>query len=623
MARQLLDLLTQSNWLDLPGNAVPTSQNKRMACRVTSSDGDLATDEVVADTPASDSHVSVFVNGLNRTVGDGVSTGVDCYFSSDGGTTPRAIADIAAGDTCHWNGSNAGFELTASDIIEFDYDIQAAGAGGGGGAGAVSAEIITSGQIDLYVRDVDGDDANPGTSSLPLKTIVEARARIPYIIQHKVVIHVGVHAGAGYELPTFGPHLLRQDIGIIGDGAGVGDGQTEIIASTAALAGTTQAYIETSGLSTTEYSGYGELYSATIEILSGAAIGERRTIAYNTADRIYPLIPFYNTVAPGDLYRITVPAVQCLLPAMGTAGARHNVLNVGDDYIWLIEHRGNKIVFADLELVTANSYFIATNSTVAFYNVLVTEKFNFSGLNSVLLSGADSGAYDAIGDGAQVPVDLFGAPNKYAWYGLCFGSRWDHRDSEGSVAGSNMIFSGFVAAGDLYYTGDVTVYLYAVSSHGNAIRVANRANLYISCFAGLFGTASFGIIRIGSVAAARGIYAYDDAKVSVSSAVTNGILIRSAYDVLISEGKDSSIKITNYVADGIELECVNGVAPENYAALRSGTDGFIRLIGSELPTAVGDTQGFHLGSTGRFRDLSEITSGSQFIDAVHGRIVRD
>ena len=44
------------------------------------------------------------------------------YFSNDGGTSARLIADIEAGDTLYWNGSIAGYELDATDDIDVGYE---------------------------------------------------------------------------------------------------------------------------------------------------------------------------------------------------------------------------------------------------------------------------------------------------------------------------------------------------------------------------------------------------------------------------------------------------------------------------------------------------------------------
>lgn len=100
----------------------PTTSNKDMACSTTTSDGDQATATAVASTPGLDGYVAVRVNGIGYKVGDGVKTGCDCYFSGDSGATARAISAIVSTDTCHWNGSVAGFQLATSDRMDFMYE---------------------------------------------------------------------------------------------------------------------------------------------------------------------------------------------------------------------------------------------------------------------------------------------------------------------------------------------------------------------------------------------------------------------------------------------------------------------------------------------------------------------
>lgn len=98
----------------------PTTGDKALTCSVTSSDFDAATASTVTTTPALDSYVAVMVNGIRYEVGDAVKT-KDCYFSGDAGANARAIAAIVATDTCHWVGSVAGFELAATDEMDWDY----------------------------------------------------------------------------------------------------------------------------------------------------------------------------------------------------------------------------------------------------------------------------------------------------------------------------------------------------------------------------------------------------------------------------------------------------------------------------------------------------------------------
>lgn len=102
--------------------AVPTISNKEMAASITAADGQVATATGMAFTPAFDGYVRVFVNGTGQVLGNGVKT-KDSYFSGDGGTTARAISAIIAGDLLYWNGSIAGFQLAANDLIDFDYAV--------------------------------------------------------------------------------------------------------------------------------------------------------------------------------------------------------------------------------------------------------------------------------------------------------------------------------------------------------------------------------------------------------------------------------------------------------------------------------------------------------------------
>ena len=86
----------------------------------TTNDGD-STGLAIARTPAEDTKVLVRVNGLQVDVCDGVKN-EPCYFSNDGGTTAKTHDTISAGDTLHWIGSIAGYQLDGTDEIDIDYD---------------------------------------------------------------------------------------------------------------------------------------------------------------------------------------------------------------------------------------------------------------------------------------------------------------------------------------------------------------------------------------------------------------------------------------------------------------------------------------------------------------------
>lgn len=108
----------------LPAGATtnPTVSNKAMVGSVTTADNQIGCVTALVGTPASDSYLSVYVNGEKTPVGDGVKT-KHCYFSSDAGATAKSIINIAAGDIMYWVGSVAGYQLAATDYIDFDYNV--------------------------------------------------------------------------------------------------------------------------------------------------------------------------------------------------------------------------------------------------------------------------------------------------------------------------------------------------------------------------------------------------------------------------------------------------------------------------------------------------------------------
>jgi hypothetical protein len=77
----------------------------------------------ISSTPINDSYPSVFINGILQHYGVGASGSNDVYFSNDGGTTARAIADVVAGDTLYFNGTVNGFDLDTNDLIQIKYEV--------------------------------------------------------------------------------------------------------------------------------------------------------------------------------------------------------------------------------------------------------------------------------------------------------------------------------------------------------------------------------------------------------------------------------------------------------------------------------------------------------------------
>jgi hypothetical protein len=109
----------QSKQIDLTsGFAQELKTNKSMVASVTVADGDAATATTVAADNNTGGYLGIRVNGVGYRVGDGTKVGVDSYFSGDGGATARAFSAVVAGDTIRWNGSVAGFQLAATDVID-------------------------------------------------------------------------------------------------------------------------------------------------------------------------------------------------------------------------------------------------------------------------------------------------------------------------------------------------------------------------------------------------------------------------------------------------------------------------------------------------------------------------
>jgi len=196
-------------------------------------------------------------------------------------------------------------------------------------------KLFTTAEINLYVDDVTGNDANVGTSASPLKTITAARNKLPYFINHVCRIFVADHSGVGYTWPMFGPHALTKNIYVHGgwmlwNGSAwiedpVHTGKDVVIASTVALAGSDSFHVVTMGLTVDAYAG------ATIEVLDGECAGDRRTIRDNTATTITPDEIFSATFNPGDHYRVFWPTVK-----IDTGTKRVLANSVGTPKPWII-----------------------------------------------------------------------------------------------------------------------------------------------------------------------------------------------------------------------------------------------------------------------------------------------
>lgn len=78
----------------------------------------LATNSTISQTPRT--RVRVEVNSIEVTVGNG-TTNAYCFFSSDGGITPKTYSNVSLGDYLYWNKNIAPYNLESNDTISFIY----------------------------------------------------------------------------------------------------------------------------------------------------------------------------------------------------------------------------------------------------------------------------------------------------------------------------------------------------------------------------------------------------------------------------------------------------------------------------------------------------------------------
>ena len=85
----------------------------------TSGNDSIVTGVTLASTPNIYSRIEVFINGQKQRLGDGDTT-KDCYFGSVG--FALSLTSLVSSDQLYWNGTFAGFELSASDRVEIVYE---------------------------------------------------------------------------------------------------------------------------------------------------------------------------------------------------------------------------------------------------------------------------------------------------------------------------------------------------------------------------------------------------------------------------------------------------------------------------------------------------------------------
>jgi len=473
-------------------------------------------------------------------------------------------------------------------------------------------DFATSSEMDIYVREPDGSDSNSGTSSEPLASIVEAEKRIPSHVNHTIRIHVGPHSGNGYEVPSFRKRDLNAHVYIIGDGGGgSSDGFTEILSSTAALAGSSNQSVKTSGLSTTEYDGFGEYYGATIEILTGAAAGDRRTIRNNTATDIYPNVLFSAAVAENDTYRIIKPEVVIYYSDEYTKVFASNFSPPSPEHfpryieprLWLINFRFTKS--------TSYGYweFNIINSGINMFGILFTEEVDMHLNNSSIHSGYE--IFNSLSGYFAAPsaVSDLGIDNELSWngWGIVVESQTFDQGTFYLRGDENSSIRGGVNAEGLSITyGSLFMLFGSIWGGGyNCVSVTPRAFAYIN--------AINTDILIGSLSSDVGL-SINGKLATLAFGPSKKIVIKSSGNAINVIGDGDAM--LSSVTGGIEIETTIGIGIN----VREGGKVLVSLETPIMSTGGGD---FSENNGLITRSISELVSGSFFSDFIHGSIRRN
>ena len=111
--------LATTAYADAAGGGSSISTNEREETSAATSGNESATGITLSATPAADTRLQI--NGIGEIIaGDKLSA---AYFSVDGGTNARALGAAVSGDELIWNGTVAGYELAASDIVSLLYEV--------------------------------------------------------------------------------------------------------------------------------------------------------------------------------------------------------------------------------------------------------------------------------------------------------------------------------------------------------------------------------------------------------------------------------------------------------------------------------------------------------------------
>lgn len=483
---------------------------------------------------------------------------------------------------------------------------------------------VTKARMDFYVRDDIGNDANPGTLLLPLKTIDEAERRIPYIVAYPGVIHLGTHPAGGWIMPTFRARLLLDHIVVVGDGAGEAgvDGFTEVVASTVALAGSGNRKVVSAALGAVSHGGFGDLSCLTIEILSGAAIGDRRTIRRNTATDIIPVAAFSAAVAPGDSYRIVRPAIDIItyvdwnnnsVLIRGTASSNRvfdNIPSPTSDIGYpslvlcnLNINVNNAGTYAQIILDNANCLLLGCTSEV---NIGLTGVGTYQFGVETYYGGTYYG--DAANEGVPLGRIIFGCPSSMSWSGWGLGS--PNANANVLLYSADVCCKGFLCCGNIETSGGILHVIGGCAYGAGGLNVDE----HVDFFSRVHIDATYETIELGGTGTTTGVRACNTCSCILDASGLDGakVIARgNSYGILGYRG--GLLQINSIHTGDVEIYGAVGIAVYQRSE--------VCVVSTNLPLVTAtSSHDFTVNGGLAFHPIADLVMSSHFHDSLYGSI---
>lgn len=370
--------------------------------------------------------------------------------------------------------------------------------------------------VDYYVRTpaAGGSDIlGTGTPGRPWATPARALAEA----QRSQAIAV-VHVGSGtYQRPIF--RNVLGPVAFAGDGGGdpSDDGLAELLGPTAAGAGTSASQISGAFIAD-------QYNKAAIEMLTGDAAGQRRSIFDTTATELVPARNFNPAPIAGDSYRIVVPAViwdgfqtqEIWIQHCGNPSSSQFLAASTETLSPTDVQEGVHLVNIALSAVGTPRLRILA-STFGAYGVDVQNDVRIDMRRSTLISGCDAGA----GSAGAIRA-LLGLPSNFTYAGYCLVRR--------TISTIALVMSGGWALGML----EGPTVIIRESGHADFIGLAlDPGNLQVDTGATVsLAPSNVPLIRVSVIGALDAVSLQNDGAIQWSqSAVTlrtvNGACVRA------------------------------------------------------------------------------------------------